>query len=118
MRATMLARTAHVCAGPSLYCSSSRPPLDPPSFPTRRSSDLGHSMHVLVGVSGGEDRPRKPNSSRTCSGNVSLAPCPRRRAARSEEHTSELHVSISYAVFCLKKKKLDTATKLRANTLR
>src|SRR6266511_6484746 len=32
--------------------------------------------------------------------------CASRRPARSEEHTSELsHVKISYAVFCLKKKK-------------
>src|SRR3712207_8848216 len=31
------------------------------------------------------------------------------RAVRSEEHTSELqYANISYAVFCLKKKKLDT----------
>src|SRR5437867_9733111 len=29
-----------------------------------------------------------------------------RRAHRSEEHTSELHRCISYAVFCLKKKKV------------
>src|SRR5437868_8601748 len=33
------------------------------------------------------------------------------REARSEEHTSELsHVSISYAVFCLKKKKTNHTT--------
>src|SRR3546814_3376629 len=37
-------------------------------------------------------------------------PEPRRRRARSEEHTSELQslMRISYAVFCLKKKKHDT----------
>src|SRR6266478_1260650 len=34
----------------------------------------------------------------------------RRRSARSEEHTSELHHSqTSYAVFCLKKKKTDAS---------
>src|SRR5204862_5447011 len=31
--------------------------------------------------------------------------CDVARTTRSEEHTSELHVEISYAVFCLKKKK-------------
>src|SRR5437870_12816189 len=33
---------------------------------------------------------------------------------RSEEHTSELsHVAISYAVFCLKKKKSNSVTRIR-----
>src|SRR5438874_5131407 len=36
-------------------------------------------------------------------------------AARSEEHTSELsHVEISYAVFCLKKKKYKDTNQYRA----
>src|SRR6056300_1849498 len=40
-----------------------------------------------------------------------------RAAARSEEHTSELqsHSEISYAVFCLKKKKKKKHIKTRAN---
>src|SRR2546427_9521879 len=38
-----------------------------------------------------------------------LRPVILRLAARSEEHTSELHLVISYAVFCLKKKKTETA---------
>ena len=34
------------------------------------------------------------------------------RVGRSEEHTSELrHITISYAVFCLKKKKKNTQKK-------
>src|SRR5881394_4281423 len=38
------------------------------------------------------------------------APCERQHEQRSEEHTSELqsHHPISYAVFCLKKKKIKT----------
>src|SRR3546814_1918335 len=42
------------------------------------------------------------------------APRKRRRATRSEEHTSELQslMRISYAVFCLKKKKTTTYTTL------
>src|SRR3546814_10838549 len=43
---------------------------------------------------------------------------PRERAGRSEEHTSELQslMRISYAVFCLKKKKKYTKTKITKNT--
>src|SRR3546814_15046016 len=41
------------------------------------------------------------------------------RAMRSEEHTSELQslMRISYAVFCLKKKKKDNKTKTSQNKL-
>src|SRR5881394_396979 len=55
------------------------------SFPTRRSSDLAMARHT----------PRR------------AGPQAGRRPPRSEEHTSELqsHHPISYAVFCLKKKK-------------
>src|SRR5256885_7653382 len=43
---------------------------------------------------------------------VHLAPAPPTRMSRSEEHTSELHhLVISYAVFCLKKKKTITCGK-------
>src|SRR6056300_452928 len=57
------------------------------SFPTRRSSDL-------------RDGRRRPHHRRRHG-------APHRRRRRSEEHTSELqsHSEISYAVFCLKKKK-------------
>src|SRR3546814_1935672 len=43
----------------------------------------------------------------------------RRHGARSEEHTSELQslMRISYAVFCLKKKKQNTQTKTTENQL-
>src|SRR5690242_20785976 len=49
------------------------------------------------------DRNLRGDARRACPGGHAGA---RRRARRSEEHTSELsHMSISYAVFCLKKKK-------------
>src|SRR3546814_4740634 len=44
--------------------------------------------------------------------NVAAEDGPDRRRRRSEEHTSELQslMRISYAVFCLKKKKINTVT--------
>src|SRR3546814_5803782 len=51
---------------------------------------------------------------------VAVPPPPRCRLVgrRSEEHTSELQslMRISYAVFCLKKKKLKTTTEIVHNT--
>src|SRR5210317_2540644 len=51
-------------------------------------------------------RQRKPEPARFCF----------LEKRRSEEHTSELqsHSEISYAVFCLKKKKKNTKTKLKS----
>src|SRR5213596_4106815 len=63
------------------------------SFPTRRSSDL---------------RPGRRRARRRRTDRSHDAPARSRRTGRrSEEHTSELqsHGLISYAVFCLKKKK-------------
>src|SRR5688500_19417235 len=72
-----------------------RPHRDLHSFPTRRSSDLRYLSFA--------------NSSIIGINFVSLLACftflQLLQNLRSEEHTSELHhVSISYAVFCLKKK--------------
>src|SRR5437868_14056259 len=66
------------------------------SFPTRRSSDLAY-------------RPRGSAFAGTSSSRSS-ASCPHRaeRAAKRDRKSTRLnssHVSISYAVFCLKKKK-------------
>src|SRR3546814_6805617 len=50
---------------------------------------------------------------------LSFSPYPdASRALRSEEHTSELQslMRISYAVFCLKKKKITTATRVQTKT--
>src|SRR5262245_62423100 len=49
-------------------------------------------------------RPRRPSrtTSRSCSGRT--RPCPRRRDRKSTRLNSS-HLGISYAVFCLKKKK-------------
>src|SRR5437870_10678154 len=61
--------------------------LDLEPFPTRRSSDLHRVPHWLFGIN--------PASKHN---EIALI--------RSEEHTlNSSHVAISYAVFCLKKKK-------------
>src|SRR3546814_5980226 len=60
--------------------------------------------------------PRLPNFRRHCS--ETKASPPPRRSTRSEEHTSELQslMRISYAVFCLKKKKTHDITKYQKYT--
>src|SRR3546814_9589956 len=54
---------------------------------------------------------RRVNAMSTRGWSSQNAPSPLRRCPRSEEHTSELQslMRISYAVFCLKKKKKHTA---------
>src|SRR5205814_9635840 len=92
--------TLLVCASlsPSFFLHSSRHPRDPPSFPTRRSSDLRSGpgndeqrpVHVRRGgtlgvgevfekLVGAEHRPDHSNSQLTT-----------HNSQRSEEHTSEL----------------------------
>src|SRR3546814_10365484 len=55
---------------------------------------------------GGRDEARDPCAVPCTHRNLLIRVVPRDRAARSEEHTSELQslMRISYAVFCLKKK--------------
>src|SRR5207249_12001008 len=79
------------------YCSRAHRDLH--SFPTRRSSDLGSTCLFRTGRAGSCRSPRPPSE-----------PCPRRAAARGRidrksTRLNSSHVSISYAVFCLKKKK-------------
>src|SRR5207249_10123379 len=92
--------------------------LDLHSFPTRRSSDLGHQLHAVIR--------RLPLAAalldllarRRVPQNVRPTPGPRVATARpigEEVHRgtgdrkstrlNSSHVSISYAVFCLKKKR-------------
>src|SRR5690606_40754003 len=106
---------------PSRSCRSSYfYPVVLHSFPTRRSSDLGHwragqrrqhgvparnlSAHRLV-LAGA--RHRHPHGRRGRSRNlVSRAQTRPPRDRKSTRNSS--HVKISYAVFCLKKKKKQT----------
>src|SRR5699024_12196733 len=109
----------HVC--PSLCCSlstvlfphRSRTPPHPHSLPTRRSSDLtansprrvtmstrAYARSVSSCVIAVRSYPRVPTSSRV----TGRAVMPDRKSTR----LNSSHVSISYAVFCLKKKKRTT----------
>src|SRR3546814_7938047 len=77
---------------------SPRPSARGKRFRPRRRSAAGESPPAARGRSRRRRRCAGPPSFRRCSG---------RRRPRSEEHTSELQslMRISYAVFCLKKKK-------------
>src|SRR5699024_12843663 len=89
------------------FVAASADPRSLRSFPTRRSSDLagpalrhrlGH-FAVKTGVQGGARRLR--------AGAAPLPPAhPEEHRDRKSTRLNSSHVSISYAVFCLKKKKL------------
>src|SRR5207249_10419997 len=96
-------------------CQSSAAHPDLPSFPTRRSSDLSHGARG--GEGGREPRGGHPRGARrVLPGRDGQAhrrvPSRRGRAAhpggprrdRKSTRLNSSHVSISYAVFCLKKK--------------
>src|SRR5207302_11418510 len=95
-------------------------PRDLHSFPTRRSSDLGRSAPVLLE----QQQPAREVAHRTRAEEHervrgALHRAPRavvvdrvRGADRKSTRLNSSHVKISYAVFCLKKKK--KATKQRS----
>src|SRR5438045_7529581 len=90
-----------------LYCYATHPPLN--SFPTRRSSDL----LPLPLRSGGGASPR----SAAGRGRAAHRLVPAGRALRwlsfrdrKSTRLNSSHLGISYAVFCLKKKKTKRAT--------
>src|SRR3546814_10704853 len=77
-------------------------------FPTRRSSDLKRCPHARRDFPRPRGPHRRPILAATASARAGRADSPPTPAGRrSEEHTSELQslMRISYAVFCLKKKK-------------
>src|SRR5207249_11174272 len=106
---------ASTCRTPS----SAQPPSThpaPPSFPTRRSSDLARPLTRLVIR---DQRPKikvvSPEAARQRNGTTSgrwplKATAPANPTAPAQDRKStrlnSSHVSISYAVFCLKKKTL------------
>src|SRR5438067_9942925 len=101
-------------------CHASRRPLH--SFPTRRSSDLGHDALVRAGVldhqtgllariaatvgnilTATQKNPVNDKTIRTLGALLDVA-----NIDRKSTRLNSSHVSISYAVFCLKKKKSKT----------
>src|SRR5699024_12694205 len=100
-----------------LYCSGD--PLELHSFPTRRSSDLGRARGC--GRRSRPERPCRVRPARNLSAALNRPPpaavirCPDGWSAdRKSTRLNSSHVSISYAVFCLKKKK-ENKTAVRAH---
>src|SRR5690606_42084551 len=102
----------------SVLCSVSRALRHLPSFPTRRSSDLGQAdaprgggrpptrRHPLrAGRDGGAHPPRPARLRRLLRARGGHARGAARRLDRKSTRLNSSHVKISYAVFCLKKKK-------------
>src|SRR5699024_12860147 len=90
----------------SSSASAAPPPL--PSFPTRRSSDLlvsgsRHEVRLHAPLGADEQELRLRRGHRYASGNGQRGIYVARD--RKSTRLNSSHVSISYAVFCLKKKK-------------
>src|SRR5438445_2046386 len=82
-----------------LYCKAAHQDLH--SFPTRRSSDL-------TATSLSSNRSSPASNDRSMIGTCGLGPSCRRSATLPDRKSTRLnssHANISYAVFCLKKKK-------------
>src|SRR5690606_41265817 len=106
-RRTLVMSVLIVPACPSFffYCYSYHDDLH--SFPTRRSSDLG--LRDLR-AEGGRSPPRTRLHHRLSRGGVAAGPAEGGRPRLGDRKSTRLnssHVKISYAVFCLKKKKTD-----------
>src|SRR5699024_12691557 len=103
--------TARVCS--SMYFPVYAALLDLHSFPTRRSSDLGFT----VGSAGshGNGRPGLLGFVLFLASHriLILASRSRELTDRKSTRLNSSHVSISYAVFCLKKKKYQALTSTR-----
>src|SRR5690606_41483641 len=88
------------------FLSSSGAHRDLHSFPTRRSSDLGRGPRTARHL--GEVRRRhRCRDGRAGDGQHRLR-LPSQQADRKSTRLNSSHVKISYAVFCLKKKKQST----------
>src|SRR5690606_42151396 len=99
---------------PTLLGCSYGDPLVLHSFPTRRSSDLAVLVRgsAALGAAGPRESGRtyadRPGGRHSVAGGWRCAHEPGGRAHRGDRKSTRLnssHVKISYAVFCLKKKK-------------
>src|SRR5205807_9765251 len=101
----------------SLHCSRAHRDLH--SFPTRRSSDLGPgcfaSAHPGRFAYGRDPRTGRPSGHPPAGAGVCSFPeglCQREKADRKSTRLNSSHLVISYAVFCLKKKKKNKNKKI------
>src|SRR5690606_42091531 len=113
------------CVSPvsPLFSPASHPPRDLPSFPTRRSSDLRPALRHAhahgrqddaLQIHHQERRPA-PRQNRHLHAQAGVRRQRFRHAHASEQdrkstRLNSSHVKISYAVFCLKKKTIASAT--------
>src|SRR5699024_12713091 len=80
----------------------------PHSFPTRRSSDLGEHLNHLPAVGPRVHHHGAPQGAGDAVGELQAGETPAQGGHGQDRKSTRLnssHVSISYAVFCLKKKK-------------
>src|SRR5699024_12362223 len=75
------------------------------SFPTRRSSDLYEPHYISIRGKGDVIKELRKEAKKAS--HVYLAADPDREGDRKSTRLNSSHVSISYAVFCLKEKKGD-----------
>src|SRR5205814_10435112 len=89
-----------------LQCSAHPPDLH--SFPTRRSSDLrGGGLRRCGPPRGAQHAPPRRPTRRRANGALQA-----RRQDRKSTRLNSSHLGISYAVFCLKKKKILSSKKV------
>src|SRR5438477_8334179 len=96
------------------YCS--RPPRDLHSFPTRRSSDLQYSFSTDPKLRGAPaHHVVNIREVRLAAGAEFVIMICGDIIDRKSTRLNSSHMSISYAVFCLKKKKREHCARLYAN---
>src|SRR5699024_12503751 len=113
----LLCHTPALPASPLLSCPYRAPHRHLHSFPTRRSSDLPSESRRRAGA---DCSPRRATPSLGClnhdlivSLRIRTEPRPVLRTDRKSTRLNSSHVSISYAVFCLKKKRTTQARSRR-----
>src|SRR5207245_10399007 len=110
-------RSAARVVQPLVFVQSSGDPPHPHSFPTRRSSDLQHRLHLFGDghlhpdpLGQGEHRGRAPHAlGHHVHLGQDVGKRPSRHPDRKSTRLNSSHGSISYAVFCLKKKTQPTS---------
>src|SRR5690606_41414397 len=100
------------CIAPRFYFHCPGPPRALPAFPTRRSSDL--SLFDALYPSGMQWYWKALYLDELTEGAIETAISFGKNIDRKSTRLNSSHVKISYAVFCLKKKKYYPTLRLRA----